>query len=233
VTTASTNTSGAQLTLTATNSITCCANTAGAPLTPDNPAVPGETILIYGTGLGLPVNNNASSGTQFVGPPSASIVPVSAQSGGSTVNVISTGYKVGMVGTNEIVLELPSSLTANPLTHLTISQSFTTSNIVTIPVGPGLISNFLVELEKTPIAAGTSMRLNVTAKDSAGNTATGYPGTVHFTSTDPKAILPPDTQLTNGVGNFTVTFQTTGVQTVTAGDLGGGATGTSVAVTVQ
>jgi len=233
VTTASTNTSGAQLTLTATHSATCCANIAGAPLTTDNPAVPGETILIYGTGLGLPVNNDARSGTQFPGPPSASIVPVSAQSGGATVNVISTGYKVGMVGTNEIVLELPSTLTTNPLTQLTISQSFATSNIVTIPVGPGLINNFLVELEKSPIAAGTSMLMNVTAQDIAGNRATGYAGTVHFTSTDPNAILPPDTKLTNGLGNFTVTFQTTGVQTVTAGDLGGGAAGTSVGVTVQ
>ena len=51
VTTASTNTGGAQLTLTATNTVTCCANTAGAPLTTDNPAVPGDnSYLRHGAG---------------------------------------------------------------------------------------------------------------------------------------------------------------------------------------
>ena len=27
---------------------------AGAPVTSDNPAVPGETVIVYATGLGLP-----------------------------------------------------------------------------------------------------------------------------------------------------------------------------------
>ena len=233
VTTASTNTGGAQLTLTATNTVTCCANIAGAPLTTDNPAVPGETILIYGTGLGLPVNNDARSGTQFAGPPSASIVAVSAQSGGSTVNIISTGYKVGMVGTNEIVLELPSTMTANPLTQLTISQSFATSNIVTIPVGAGVMTTFQVNPQTGVLTAGTSVLVGITAQDASGNRILNYSGTVHFTSTDAKAVLPPDTTLANGTGTFTVTFNTTGNQTVSATDLATGVTGTSASVTVR
>ena len=233
VTTATTNTGGAQLTLTATNSITCCANTAAAPITTDNPAVPGETILIYATGLGLPANNDARSGTQFVGPPSPSLVTVSAQSGGTTVSVISSGYKVGMVGTNEIALELPSTLTANPLTRLTISQGFTTSNIVTIPVGPGPLTKFQVNPQVGILTAGTSVLVGITAQDAAGNTLFNYSGTLHFTSTDPKAVLPPDTTLSNGTGTFTVTFNTTGTQTVSATDLATGVTGTSASITVQ
>jgi uncharacterized protein (TIGR03437 family) len=234
VSTAATNTSGASLTLTATNTATCCANTAGAPITPANPAVPGETIVISGTGLGLDVDNQKLvSGQAFPGPPSPLRVSLSAQSGGSTVNVINAGYKVGAVGINEIVLELPPSLPANPLTQLTISQSFSTSNIVTIPVGGGSPTSFVVVPETTPIAAGTSMLVTVAAHDSAGNTSINYSGTVHFTSSDPAAVLPPDSTLVFGVSIFTITFKTTGVQTITATDISSGAAGTSLGVTVQ
>ena len=58
----------------------------------------------------------------------------------------------------------------------------------------------------------------VTAKDSSGNTATLYSGTVHFTSSDASASLPPNSTLTNGVGTFSVTFATLGNQTITATD---------------
>lgn len=40
--------------------------------------------------------------------------------------------------------------------------------------------------------------------------ASGYNGTVHFTSSDATAVLPPDTPLTNGIGTFSVTFNTAG-----------------------
>ena len=234
VSAASTNANGALLTLTATNSITCCANTAGAPLTTDNPAVPGETILMYGTGLGLPANNDARSGTQYVGPPSATQVGVLAQSGGTSLNVISSGYKVGMVGINEIVLELPPKFTTDSLTRVSITQSLTNSNIVTIPTGPGAFTQFLVTPQLGTINAGTSMALTVTAQDSAGNTVTSYSGTVHFTSTDPAAILPADTTLTNGTATFNnLTFNTKGVQTVTATDKATGINSTSVGVHVN
>ena len=233
VTTATTNTGGAQLVLTATNTVTCCANIAGAPITPDNPATAGETIIVYGTGLGLNANNNAFSGTQYAGPTTSLLVPLSAQSGGATVNVISDDYKIGMVGINEIALELPSTLTVNAQTQLTISQSFATSNIVTIPVGAGVMTTFQVSPQVGVLTAGTSVLVGITAKDAAGNTIFNYSGTAHFTSTDPAASLPPDTTLTNGTGTFNVTFNTKGSQTVSVTDLATGVTGTSVSVTVQ
>ena len=60
----------------------------------------------------------------------------------------------------------------------------------------------------------------MTAKDALNNTATGYTGTVHFTSTDLQAGLPADATLTNGVGFFAVTLKTAGNQTITATDTG-------------
>ena len=38
----------------------------------------------------------------------------------------------------------------------------------------------------------------MTALDQFNNTATGYSGTVHFTSSDGQAVLPSDSTLTNG-----------------------------------
>src|SRR5207244_1832539 len=56
------------------------------------------------------------------------------------------------------------------------------------------------------------------AKDAFGNTAAGYAGTVHFTSSDAQAVLPADSTLTKGVGTFSATLKTAGTQSITATD---------------
>ena len=89
----------------------------------------------------------------------------------------------------------------------------------------------------TPQTAGTSFSAVVTAKDAFGNTATGYTGTVHFTSTDPAPTLPGDYTFVGGDSGshtFSVTLNTTGSSTVTATDtVTGSITGTSSAITVD
>jgi uncharacterized protein (TIGR03437 family) len=131
--------SGATVTLSATNPTLCCANVAGAPLTPDNPAVAGETIAIYAAGLGLVIPDAARQaivdGAPYTGPAlNTANTSVSSQVGGKTANVISAGLKVGAIGVYEVVLQLNSGLSTNPQTQVTISQDIYTSNIVTIPV---------------------------------------------------------------------------------------------------
>jgi len=84
--------------------------------------------------------------------------------------------------------------------------------------------------------AGAAFDVTVTAQDSANNAATTYSGTVHFTSTDHQAVLPPDSALASGAGTFSLTLDTTGNQTITATDtLTASITGTSapIAVTVN
>jgi uncharacterized protein (TIGR03437 family) len=122
----------------------CCANRAGSPVTQANPAVPGETILVYGTGLGTvgPALATAAedTGAKYKGPAlndPALHDPqqfVSSLAGGSTANVISANLAVGMVGVYEVRLSLGLGTPPSPLTQLTISQNIYTSNIVTIPV---------------------------------------------------------------------------------------------------
>jgi cyclophilin family peptidyl-prolyl cis-trans isomerase len=81
--------------------------------------------------------------------------------------------------------------------------------------------------------AGKAFAFTVTAEDQNDNPATSYAGTVHFTSSDPAAVLPPDTTLTNGVGTFSATLMTGGSQTLTATDtVNSSIAGTSGAVNV-
>ncbi len=68
---------------------------------------------------------------------------------------------------------------------------------------------------------GAAHNLTVTALDQNGNSAIGYTGTVHFTSSDGQAQLPADYTFTaadGGVHTFAVTFATAGNQSVTATD---------------
>jgi hypothetical protein len=84
--------------------------------------------------------------------------------------------------------------------------------------------------------AGTAGAFTVTAKNSDGTTATGYLGTIHFTSTDPQAVLPADYTFTSadqGVHNFTVDLKTAGSQTITATDTVTGSITGSESITVN
>ena len=65
VTTPTTNTAGAQLLLTATNTGLCCASPGGTLITPANPAIPGETINIIATGLGLVCGSTIANAIDF------------------------------------------------------------------------------------------------------------------------------------------------------------------------
>jgi hypothetical protein len=69
--------------------------------------------------------------------------------------------------------------------------------------------------------AGQAQTFTVAVRDNLGNVQTGYTGTMHFTSSDPKADLPADYQFTAadaGVHTFTVTFKTAYWQWVGARD---------------
>jgi len=151
VTTLTTNTSGAQLVLTATNTVLCCASVAGTLITADNPAVPGETINIYATGLGLvcasPIVNNFCSvipdtalaaivdGSKYQGPPAnAPFASISATVDNAVATVISASLLVGQIGIYQVQLEISSGVTPDLQAQATISQGFNTSNIVVIPI---------------------------------------------------------------------------------------------------
>src|SRR5205085_787642 len=94
--------------------------------------------------------------------------------------------------------------------------------------------SFSVTGYPSPTTAGVSHAFTVTARDVYGNVATGYTGTVHFTSTDAQAALPADATPTNGTGPFSLTLKPAGIQALTATDTGNAAlTGTQGGITVS
>ena len=136
--TASTN---ASVIMTAIGTNLCCANVAGSLVTPQNPALPGEVVYVYATGLGVPIvadatKNLIQTGIQYP-PGSPNTVPVnfvSSLAGGSTADVLSASLLPGTVGIFQVVLHLNSSLPTNADTTLTIAQDIYVSNVVTFAV---------------------------------------------------------------------------------------------------
>ena len=133
--------SGAQLILTPETTGLCCANIANTPVTPDNPAIPGEVLRLYATGLGLPVlseqnQNLINTGAQYPagGPVTQPLNFVSSLAGGKTANILSATLKPGTVGTYEVTFQLNSDMPTDPLTNIYIAQDVYISNIVTFPV---------------------------------------------------------------------------------------------------
>jgi hypothetical protein len=94
-------------------------------------------------------------------------------------------------------------------------------------------THFSVTASSGNASEGVAFNFTVQALDAAGAVVATYTGTVHFTSSDTHAVLPKDTTLTNGTGNFPVTFQSLGNQTITATDtIQGSMSGTSSVIAV-
>jgi uncharacterized protein (TIGR03437 family) len=139
--TTSTSTSATEILDVLDSALTCCANSAGAPVTPENPAVPGEVITIYATGIGPTtladgVTPAAITGHVYTGPAlNIPSTPVdNAQVGGTTANVLYAGLLPGFLGVYKVELQLVDTLPTNLFTQVYIAQNVFTSNIVTIPV---------------------------------------------------------------------------------------------------
>jgi hypothetical protein len=105
---------------------------------------------------------------------------------------------------------------------LTYAGASATATPITDVWRPVSVSQLVVSAPPAT-TAGAPFSITVTARDSTGKTVTGYLGTVHFTSSDPQAILPASYTFTAsdaGVHTFTggATLKTAGPQTIAATD---------------
>ena len=188
-------------------------------------AVPGTATAgnpFIATVTALSSNNNTSSGyagtVHFTSSDSQAVLPSNA----TLTN--GSGYFIAILNTSGL-----QTLTATD----TASTSITGSAVTTVNTAPGPATHFTVS---APAAtnAGTPFVVVVTALDQFNNTATGYTGRVHISSSDPQVGLPVDATLTNGIGYFGVVLKTAGVQTLTATDTAAGSiVGTSNAIIVN
>jgi hypothetical protein len=130
-------------------------------------------------------------------------------------------------GTHTFSAALDLAATARYIRATDTVTSTITGTESNITVNPGPFAKIALTLPASPWTAGTAQSFTVTAEDIYGNAVTGYTGTMHFTSTDPKATSPADYTFTTadaGKHTFTsgVTLFTAGTQTVQAADLTAG-----------
>jgi hypothetical protein len=126
-----------------------------------------------------------------------------------------------------------SYVDASNRTHGFVLDGFVMTSSGTTSSSPGSLA---VSGFPSSTTAGMPGNFTVTVHNSNGTVDTGYTGTVHFTSSDPKAVLPADYTFTAadaGVHTFSATLKTAGTQSVTATDvatagLAGSETGISV-----
>jgi uncharacterized protein (TIGR03437 family) len=101
---------------------------AAVPVTPESPAIAGEVVTLWGTGLGL-VNGAAREELD------ADVQnPVSAWVNGAPAEVVSAKLPQGALGVYEVRVLLPADVAAKKTAQLYIAQAGNTSNTVTFPV---------------------------------------------------------------------------------------------------
>ena len=119
-----------------------------------------------------------------------------------------TGVQFKTVGTQ--------SITATDTVNNTILGS--RSGIVNGPA----VSSFSFSGMPSVTTAGVANSITITARDAQGNVATGYTGIIHFTTSDPRGVVPADYQFTtsdHGVHTFAlVDLKTPGTQSITVTD---------------
>ena len=205
----------------------------------------------------ITVSNAAASEFALTGTPASlaaggtGSVTVTAEDGYGNVDPTFTGTVT--FSSDDPLASLPSAYTftgADAGVH-TFSNAYTlktagtrritaTSGAVTgqsggITVDPGAATTLAVSAPGSA-TSGVGFVATVTAKDAYANTATGYTGTVTFSSTDGAATLPANYTFVagdSGSHSFSVTLATSGSKTVTATDTGNGSiNGTTAGIVV-
>ncbi len=156
----------------------------------------GDVITSYNGTVTISLANNPGSST-LGGNVTVNAVNGVATFSGLTLNKVGTGYTL--------------KVTSGSLTTTTNGFNVTAAAASTLTFG-GMPAT---------ASAGTAFNFTVTAYDPYGNIATGYTGTIHFTSSDAGATLPANytfTAANGGNQSFSATLKTGGTQTITAAD---------------
>ncbi len=144
-----------------------------------------------------------------------------ASSYAGTVKFTSSDTKATLPGNSSLSHGVGTfSATLNTASVQTITATDSTSSTIKgqASINSLTATQFVVSVPSTATAGTAITTIKVTAEKANGTTATNYNGTVHFTSSDGKAILPVNSTLVNGVGTFTVTFETAGSMSLVATD---------------
>ncbi len=119
-----------------------------------------------------------------------------------------------------------------------VQQLWSNQQNACVSSGPPRNGPVLAVAAPSAAPSGIAFPFSVTANHpSPGGTFTAYAGTVHFTSTDPDAVLPADFTFVPadlGTAEFPATLNSAGLQTITATDtLNGAIVGTSASINID
>jgi hypothetical protein len=199
----------------------------------DSSINPGDVVV----GIAYDHNFKGATTTTLYGYDTTTNKLVTIGSVGGSPNSANTGT-LSAVGSTGVTAQLPGlgfDIDADGTAYLNVvvggTSGLYTANLTTGALtSVGSFGVTMLDITAAPAAsfsvtgfppqrtAGLSGTVTVTARNVYGLTATGYAGTVAFTSSDPKASLPANATLTKGTGTFAVAFNTPGTQSVTATD---------------
>jgi uncharacterized protein (TIGR03437 family) len=127
---------GAQISVTVYNPSTCCDHPANLPVTEQNPAIPGEALYTFATGIGPTNPANIPSGFVYRGgndnPPAVFVDSILVQ--GLVATAMNVALVPDTVGIYYVEFALNPSLGTDALSQMTIAQQLFVSNVVTFPI---------------------------------------------------------------------------------------------------
>jgi hypothetical protein len=182
-----------------------------------------QVAVSSGAAAGTPVSVTVTALSNFGGP---------VQSYAGTIHFSSTDSQAGLPAdytftsadagvhtfSNGVLLKTAGNQTVTATD--TVNAALSGTAVVPVSAAAAAVLSVIAPGGST---AGAPFTVTVTALDAYGNVATGYGGTIHFSSSDSLAGLPVDYTFTAsdaGVHTFAnqITLQTAGSQTVTATD---------------
>ena len=155
-------------------------NTTGAVLTFTNSGTPGETVVVWTTGLGA---DPADSDNAYIAAPHAINTPMQVYLGGVLLNVIYQGSSV-YPGVDVIIFTIPSSAPNSCYVPLIAVTGTVVSNVVILPITQG--GGTCVE----PGALGTSITDDQILKNTQDTHKGGSVTLIQTNSTTTKGVLP-------------------------------------------
>ncbi|MHB1561204.1 MAG: S8 family serine peptidase, partial [Isosphaeraceae bacterium] len=211
-----------------------------------------ETILQTAPGAGDILSVTGIPSTVTAGTSYSVTVTALAPGGGTdtgylgTVDFTSTDAQAGLpsqytfkasdagVHTFNVTIETAGFQTVTATDTSSPAISGSEENIL---VAPTTAASLTLTGFPTTDNAGAAQTFTVTAHDRFGNVATGYVGTLHFTSSDARATLPANSTITpedQGTATFQATLGTLGAQSITATDTSNSSlTASESGITVQ
>jgi hypothetical protein len=156
--------------------------------------------------------------------------PDAIEAGQSTQLVFAvdpSNAKVNISGLGDLTGQTATSVTPTTTTMYQMTATngkATATQSVTVTVGATSANAIKVEPAMATPLAGDQLAVTLTALGPNGKPAPGYRGTLHITSTDPHATLPPDPTFTAadaGVKQITVTLTTAGSAALIATEIMG------------